>query len=373
MTRIAHLCYAGTSGSARAAINIAVGSADPTRHVYVLYGACELRGDYGRQLDTLGCTWRYVRKPRGPLGRGYRNVARALIDLSADVVIVHGSRALPVAIWLDRLAPALPLVAVQHGPSREITSWWRRSICRRFSRLADATVTVSAGMADLIGRHRRLARAAQPLTVIPNGVDVNYWAADPLTRTADTPTCLTMVATLDGHKDHSTFLRAVRSLIDGGRDISACLVGAGPAERMLRKLTGELDLTGEVIFAGNLDRDDVRRVIHETDVLVHAARTESFGMAVLEAMAAARPVVATGCVGVDELIDDGRTGLLTPVGDAAALAAAIERLIDQPQLARQLAAAARREACERYSCRVTSAAYEALVDRLLAGEDRRSP
>ena len=247
--RIVHLCYAGTSGSARAAVNIAAGSADPTRHAYVFYGACALRADYGRQLDELGCAWRYVHKPRGLLTRAYRKVAEAVVEIADRAVVFHGSRSLPVAVRVKRLAPQMKVVAVQHGPSSELTSCLQRAVCKRFSRLADRTVTVSAGMGELIEKHLHLS---PPATIITNGVDVDYWAAPPSAVAPEPALRVVMVATLSPHKGQADLLYALRQLRDRGKDVTVCLVGSGPDERSLRRLVERLDLADWVTFAGDL-------------------------------------------------------------------------------------------------------------------------
>ncbi|MHC4562252.1 MAG: glycosyltransferase [Planctomycetota bacterium] len=362
--RIVHLCYAGTSGSTRVAVNIAAGSTDPARHAYVFYGTCTMRADYGRQLEALGCAWRYARKQRGWLWPGYRRIAREIIRLGPAVVVLHGSRSLPVGRHVRRMAPGVKIVAVQHGPSRELTSWWRRDVCRRFSLLADRTVTVSEEMAAMILSRPSLAKACQPLTVIPNGLEVDYWSAEPTTISPDTPLRLAMVAVLAPYKDHATLLHAARLLFDVDRDVHLRLVGGGWGGD-LGELIDELGLVNVVSFEGDVERAGVRRIMHESDVIVHATKSESFGMAVVEAMLASRPVVATRCVGVREIIEDDETGLLVPEGDAAALARAIERLMDDGDLARRLAEAARTSAVERFDCRRMARAYESLVDEML--------
>jgi glycosyltransferase involved in cell wall biosynthesis len=364
-TDIVHLAYAGTSGSTRVAVNIAAGSTDPARHAYMFYGTCSMRADYGRQLESLGCTWRYERKLRGWFMPGYRRIARELLRLNPRVVVLHGSRSFPVGRYIRRMAPEVQLVAVQHGPSRELTNCWRREVCRRFSQLADRTVTVSEEMASMILDRPALAKACEPMTVIPNGLEVDYWAADPPTISPDKPLRLAMVAVLASYKDHATLLHAARMLFDVDRDVHVRLVGGG-WDGSLRELIDELGLVNVVSFEGDVERAGVRRVIHESDVIVHATRSESFGMAVVEGMLASRPVVATSSVGVREIIEDGVTGLLVPEGDAAALARTIERLMDNADLARKLAEAGRESAATRFDCRRMAAAYEALIDEMLA-------
>jgi len=370
-SRIVHLCYAGTSGSTRAAINISAGSAGPSRHAYVFYGTCPMRRDYGGQLDELGCAWRYVHKPRGWLNAAYGRVAKAIVDLSPAAAVLHGSRSLPVGMWLRWMGRGVAIVAVQHGPSRELTSWWRRRVCLRFSRLADRTVTVSAGMASLIGNRPALASAAAPLAVIPNGIDVDYWWTNASEMRTDGPVRLVMVATLDRHKGHAVLLRAVGRIREAGVDVRCELAGAGHQEKHLRSLAEKLGIGERIMFLGDLDRRGVRQALSRAHIVCHAAQSESFGMSVLEAMAAGRPIVATDVVGVGELIEDGRTGLLVRPGEPAALADAVRWLIDNPTDAAAMAEAARREARARYSMAAMASAYEVLIDRILSDKAQR--
>src|SRR5581483_6749109 len=95
--------------------------------------------------------------------------------------------------------------------------------------------------------------------------------------------------------------------------------------------------------------NDVAARLAEGDIFVLPSRSEAFPNAVLEARAAGQPIVASRVGGICELIDDGRTGLLTPAGDAGALADRIVGLLSDPPLAARLGQAAREEALARYS------------------------
>lgn len=363
--RIVHLCYAGTSGSSRVALNIARGSRRPGRHAYVLYGVVPARADYLADLEAMGCAWRAVPKRRGLDMTGYRAAAAAICELRPAAAVLHGSRSVPVALSLRLMSRALPIVAVQHGPAGEVASVPRRCACMLFSAVADRSVAVSGALAECISEHRLFSRLAAPLLIIPNGVDGAFWRADPPRGDPARPMRLGMVATLEAYKDHLTLLRAVKHISDAGRRASLELVGAGPQEQAIRDEVARLGLQDKVNLTGDLSRRQVRRRLHSWDVLVHATRTEAMPMAVLEAMASGRAVVATASVGVRELIRDGRTGLLVPCGDAEALAGAILRLMDSPALAGRLGAAARRFTRENHSIERMAEAYEKLVDELL--------
>ena len=360
-----HLCYAGMSGSTTAALSIAAGSAAPSRHAYILYGACELRPDYGKTLDTLGCEWHYVHKPPGPSLRAYRRVAQAIAETSAGALLLHGQRALPLAMLLGTLAPAVPRVAVHHG-SRLLASWAGRRVCIRFAKRANLSIAVSQSMAENMRTHPRVVAACNPLEVIPNGIDTAYWAADPPDRPVAGPCRLLMMATLTADKDHRTLLRALGYLRRRGRDVVCEMIGAGPQRVRLQRYAQRLGLGRTVRFVGDVTQDTVRRLLHEADICCHATLRESFGLSVAEAMAASRPIAATDVPGVAELIDHDRTGLLTPLGDARAMAGAIGRLMDEPDLASRLGAAARADAAERCTQQRMAEHYERVIDDLLA-------
>ncbi len=364
MKPMVHLCYAGMSGSTTAALSIAAGSATPSRHAYILYGACELRPDYGKALDALGCEWHYVHKPPGPRLGAYRRVAQAITKMSAGALLLHGQRALPLAMLLGTLAPAVPRVAVHHG-SRLLASWAGRRVCIRFAKRAHLSVAVSQSMAENMRAHSRVVAACSPLAVIPNGIDIDYWAADPPDHAATGPCRLAMMATLTADKDHPTLLKALGYLRRQGRDVVCEMIGAGPRRDRLQRYAQRLGLGRTVRFVGDLTQDTVRHLLHEADICCHATLRESFGLSVAEAMAASRPIVATDVPGVAELVDHGRTGLLTPVGDARAMAGAIGRLMDEPDLAPRLGAAARLEAATRCTQERMAGDYERVIDDLL--------
>ena len=106
------------------------------------------------------------------------------------------------------------------------------------------------------------------------------------------------------------------------------------------------------------------------DVVVHPSTEEGFSNAILEAMAAGKPVVAARVGGNPEAVVDGETGLLVPLGDAEALAAATVRLLADPGEARRLGAAGRGRAAKLFALTTMVGAYEALYVRMAGGSGR---
>ncbi|MBI4172523.1 MAG: glycosyltransferase family 4 protein [Actinobacteria bacterium] len=143
------------------------------------------------------------------------------------------------------------------------------------------------------------------------------------------------------------------------------LFGEEDFEHELRATAERGDLRGRVQFLGF--RDDVHAVFRELDVAVHAStQAEPYGNVVVEAMAAGKPVVASAAGGVLEIVEDGRTGVLVPPGDADALAAALNRLLGNPAERDRLGSAARRCVEERFSPGGDAAAITRLYRELVA-------
>jgi glycosyltransferase involved in cell wall biosynthesis len=136
-------------------------------------------------------------------------------------------------------------------------------------------------------------------------------------------------------KGLDVLLRAVASL----RDPRLCvlLAGDGPEAAALRALAAELQLGSAVQFLGR--RNDAGDLLAACDLFVLPSRAEGLGVAALEALGAARPVIASKVGGLADLIQHERSGLHVPPDDPAALAAAIARLRDDPLLRERLAAA----------------------------------
>jgi glycosyltransferase involved in cell wall biosynthesis/SAM-dependent methyltransferase/GT2 family glycosyltransferase len=161
------------------------------------------------------------------------------------------------------------------------------------------------------------------------------------------PMRVACVAALKDYKGHRVLLDAVGRLVREGHDVEVDLVGDGPLRGDLERRCPRLGLTGRVHFLGALTEPEVAAVIDRADVFALASRVQDDGdtdgipVALMEAMAAGVPVVASDVSGIPELVRDGETGLLARVDDATALADALRRVLDDPQAALRRASAAR--------------------------------
>jgi glycosyltransferase involved in cell wall biosynthesis len=128
-----------------------------------------------------------------------------------------------------------------------------------------------------------------------------------------------------------------------GIDTSA----SGEVRKQLEALVSELGLNDRFYFLGWLD--DAEKLLCAMDVFVSASETESFGLAIVEAMAAGTAVVATATEGAREVIEDQRTGLLVPIGDVERIAGSVINLLSDPEKRRAIATQSAQSALERFS------------------------
>lgn len=177
--------------------------------------------------------------------------------------------------------------------------------------------------------------------VVPSNLE-RFLAID---RTENAPggvTRLLYVGRLAPQKNLPLLLAVVQRLKAAGcTAFKLSLVGEGPEEAALRAQAARDDLLAHVEFRGAVSREEVVGVFAEADVFVLTSDYEGFPRVLMEAAAAALPVVSTTVSGADEAIADGTTGYLAPIGDADALVTALRRLIESAELRQRLGAAAR--------------------------------
>jgi len=258
------------------------------------------------------------------------------------IVVVHTSD-LPSNIF-GLPAAALARVRVRIGNRREVNpgrtltevSFQRAAFTCAHRIVANCQAAASRLLAEGVPRGK--------VRVIHNGVEVHSHRA-PDRRVL--PRRVVAVANLRREKGHDVLLRAAADVVCAFPDAHVELVGGGAELQALRTLAHELGLERVVSFLGH--REDVRSRLDAADIFVLPSRSEAFPNAVLEAMAAGLPVIASDVGGVREVVRHAATGLIVPPGDPVALASAICRLMADPPLAHGLGDAARTEVTARYS------------------------
>jgi N-acetyl-alpha-D-glucosaminyl L-malate synthase BshA len=147
------------------------------------------------------------------------------------------------------------------------------------------------------------------------------------------------------------------------RPVRLLLIGDGPERHKVEARCRELGVCDRILFLGNLPR--VEEILVGADLFLLPSETESFGLAALEALACRVPVIASRVGGLPEVVREGETGFLLPVGDVEGMAAAAASLLDDPQRHRLFADRAREDAIERFAMDRIVARYRSLYERTL--------
>lgn len=310
------------------------------------------------------------RRRRGQRGRfvlGLRLLARMHRQLRRERPdILHAY--LLAAYVLGALTGWTARVPVIVAGRRGLTSYhaYETGHWRMLARLANRIVAVHACNSEAAREYaiEREGLRREWTVVIRNGIDLPDGPAPELEPawSAPAPARAAMIANLSPHKGHATVLRAVRQVLDAHPGLVLVLFGDGRERPALERLRDELGLGSSIVFAGR--RVDAHRFLPGFDLLVLASTEESAPNAVMEAMAAGVPTVATAVGGVPELIREGVDGLLVPVSDAGAMAGAIAWMLDHPDERRRMGAAAR-ERVSQFSTRRMVTATEDLYESLV--------
>jgi len=204
------------------------------------------------------------------------------------------------------------------------------------------------------------------LEVTPLGVDVSVFSprALPPSRSAFHMVCAARLAPVKGQH---ILLAALQILVQEGRNVSMHLAGGGPDRQSLEQDVQARGLQQQVVFEGLLNQDQLRQLYRESDAMVLASFAEGVPVALMEAMAMEIPCVTTWITGVPELIENMQDGILVAPGDEHALAAAIGRLIDDPELRLRLGRAGRVKVLEKYDLNRNGARLAEIFTRRLAG------
>jgi glycosyltransferase involved in cell wall biosynthesis len=325
-------------------------------------------GPVSEQLAAAGVPFVSLRRlerrihPLGDLAAG-AEIVSALRALAPDLVSTHTAK----AGWIGRAAArrlSIPALYTPHGWS--IGSRMPPRLGAIFTLAEKVAARWSAAIICVCEAEKQLAlskgvASSGKLLVVHNGVmDI---APELRARPAQAPVRICSVARFASPKDHRTLLAALAAL--GSAPWSLDLVGAGPLEEETRELVREMGLAGRVRFLGYVAEPS--SVLASAQLFVLSSRSEAFPRSVLEAMRAGLPVIASDVGGIGEAVTDGANGLLVPAGNPGALAAALERLLGDPQLRESMGAAAR-AAYERrfrleYMVDSTAAIYATLLGR----------
>ena len=284
--------------------------------------------------------------------RSVQHVADAIRTSSCHIVhghLAYSSTLVPVAARLaDRPSVCTLYGLPQHGSGRDAL---RERLCVAAARRSNSLIFVSeTALEQFAARYRR----RPSWRVVHNGIDVEIWSpgAGRLPRRLRIPAgapVISIIGRLRASKGHALAIAAWHAVLSRIPEARLLFVGDGPERVTLRQQVQRAGLHERVIFAGRIDDERERAdIVRASHVSLLPSYGEALPMALIEASACARPVVATDVGGVREVVKDGITGTLIPPGEITAIADALIELLQDPQLGLRMGEAGRILVQERF-------------------------
>ena len=244
-------------------------------------------------------------------------------------------------------------------------SWWGGGVERKIEESA-FTISITQGL---------LAELREQFSTIPEdrtllgriGVDTERW-----TRPIDRPLPvddarrmrIVSVGRMHHNKAFDVLMKAAGTLTEKGYEIEVRIIGDGDERGGLEAIRRDLQLEGVVSFLGSMSEDQIIDELLAADVFSAVSRHEPLGVVYMEAMSLGVPTLGTTSGGVGEIIDDGYSGLLIEPNDSDILAAALERLLTNPELRKRMGEAGRQAIVEKFDSRIGAATiYEKLMGK----------
>lgn len=363
MIRIAHGIHGLDLGGAQQVVKHIVRETG-ARFEHVVYAP--VGGVFEKELREVGATVRIVprRVPKvdpvwivrlaGALGAD----RPALLHTHLFGDSLHGYLA-------SRLLGGIPVVMTLHnvaGFHSRLQRVGYRWLLRRVDRVVACSEAVRRSFEEGEGG------SGSGIETVPNGVDEEQEAPDRLAArhalgVDDDAILLGGIGRLVEQKGFADLISALALVATDRQDVQLVLLGDGPLRESLRARAVQEGVGDRVRFAGF--RSAVRALLAAFDVIVFSSLDEGLPMALLEAMAAGRCIIATNVGGVGEAIRDGREGVLVPPRNPSVLAAALRSVVGDPELRARLGEAARRRCLEEFTARRMADRYASIYTELL--------
>jgi len=242
---------------------------------------------------------------------------------------------------------------------------------RTTDKYVDRFIVVSDVLKNTLITMRRMP--PEKITKIYNGIEIDHY--DPKTTASRVKIrdifgvnkdniLLGALGRMVWQKGFEFLIRTIQDVSKTHREIKVIIVGAGLLKKELENLCRQLKVEDKTIFAGF--RSDIKEILSAVDIVVIPSLLEGFPMLTLEAMAMEKPIVATRIDGITEQITDGVEGILVQPGEPIALAAAINKVIENKEFARSLGLAARKKVEKEFTVEKMISETEKVYKSLLA-------
>lgn len=361
MIKILHLCESSDTGGAESILISIVENLDKNRFISMV---CLLSDGWLKaQLDTRHIETVVIPQPHSLDLLWLFRLYRLLKKRQIDVIHSHEFATNVYASFLSRVV-GIPVIATTHGKNY-YPDKWRRRVAYQFVARESVMVAVSADLKRFLSE--RVGILPEKIQVIHNGVNlyqyvvkgINARIRDELGIGTKQPVIGT-VGNLFAVKGQIYLLRACKIVADFFPNFVLLVAGEGEQLDLLEKEATTLGIANNVRFLGF--RDDVPSILEAIDIFALPSLSEGLPLAILEALALEKPVVATNVGGIPEVIEEGAVGYLVPPKNSEALADKILYLLRYPEVAIKMGKSGRRRIEEFFTVEKMIKEYQILYE-----------
>lgn len=294
-----------------------------------------------------------------------KNLLAIVKERGIDIVHTHDATPWLYGGILKMIHPQIKLVHTEHsnvpGNSSKL-----KILEYLLAKISNVVIADSQAVADFLVKKAKIS--SKSIKIIYNGIDVDRFAAskisiDPGAQPKDRePAKIGITARLAAVKDHTTLLQAFRRVLNETKEVELWIIGDGELAGELKKVSKDLNINEQVKFLGN--RDDVPEILKTINIFTLSSKSEGLSLAILEAMAAALPVVATEVGGNPEIVISGTTGLLVPPANPEKLAQSILHLLNDKNLALSMGQQGRARVLDKFNINTMVQEYQQIYEGL---------
>ncbi len=282
--------------------------------------------------------------------------------MHAHVALPDGYAAMMVNRWYDK-----PLVVTVHGQDLQVTLFrndrCKRALARVFKK-ADKVISVSTKLKNIAKENLGFS---EKISVINNGINSKELIGGKSSLASDYVDYRTILSAsnLVSSKGIDLNLKAIAKLVKKYSNLRYVVIGDGPEINSLKKLTSRLNLKNNVEFLGRLPREKVMDYMSAASVFSLPSWREGFGVVYLEAMAHGKPVIGCAGEGIEDIIENGTTGLLVKTKDLDSLFEALDFLFSNPEESKAIGERAKKHVLENYTLQKNAEKTLEIYDELL--------
>lgn len=351
--KIIHFVWGGNTGSTKLVLDL-VATQNQNGNFNVLL---VLRGNPANnqplvdELKSRGIRFQFV--PKKPKYSMIFKLIKIIKEFKPEIVVAHGYREHIYGRIAAIIAKTPLIFQVEHNTDKYTFKLYLMS--RLLTRFTDKIICVSTAVKEHLIKE---GFDSNKLVVIHNGIDLKKYLPDNDNNYSQRKREIIMVARFAPQKDHYALIQAAKILKEQNQPIAINFVGDGETKERYQTLCKELQLEDYVRFWGQ--RTDVPNLLAQHQIFALITHYEGFGLVVAEAMAAGCLVIASNVPAIAELIKDRETGFLVQPSDANGLANIIAEIINNPDLAQEIALRGQKYALANFGLPTMVEKYEKL-------------